>query len=210
MISRTALVKVCPKIEPFVGLYLEGMTRETINTPIRAAHFLGQCTVESGQFTATRESLNYSVERLRALFGPHRITDQQMREFGRTADRPANQKALANILYGGKWGARNLGNIEPNDGWDFRGGGHKQITGRYNWTKFSHEYYGDDRLLTNPALIDTPEVAVASGLWFWSENGLNQIADTGSVKAVTKKVNGGSIGLEERKRWTDLYLSALS
>lgn len=210
MISRTAIVKVCPRIEPFIDLYLEGMAREEINTPKRASHFLGQCTVESGQFSATRESLNYSADRLVLLFGSHRITADQAKRYGRTIDHPADQRALANILYGGTWGHKNLGNTRPNDGWDFRGGGHKQITGRGNWSRFSHEYYGDDRLLKDTSLIDTPEVAVASALWFWSANDLNKIADTGSVTAVTKKVNGGSIGLTERRQWTERYLSALS
>lgn len=218
MISRTALVKVVPRIEPFIDLYIEGMAREEINTPLRAAHFLGQVTHESGMFTATRETLNYSTERLtarkengqRVLFGDHRITDAQARMYGRNIDHPANQKILANILYGGEWGRKNLGNILPNDGWDFRGGGHKQLTGRNNYTRFSKDYYGDERLVKNPSLIDTPEVAVASALWFWSENDLNRIADTGSVEAVTKKVNGGSIGLAERKHWTQKFLRALS
>lgn len=218
MINKAALVKVAPRIEPFADLYLAGMAKAGINTPLRAAHFLGQCAVESKLFSATRESLDYSEERLtkrdsngrRILFGEHRITDAQAKQYGRNKDHPANQRVLANILYGGDWGRKNLGNILPNDGWDFRGGGHKQLTGRNNWTRFSRGYYGDDRLLKDPSLIETPEVAVASALWFWDNNRLNEVADTGSVEAVTKKVNGGDIGLAERKQWTQTFLRALS
>lgn len=215
MISKTALIKVTPRIEPYAEMYLEGMAKAGITAPLRASRFLGQLAVESKQFSATRENLNYTTDRLIALFGRHRITEEQARQYGRNIDHPANQRALANILYGGNWGRKNLGNILPNDGWDFRGGGHKQITGRDNWTRFSKEYFGDDRLIKDTSLINTPEVAVASGLWFWTANNLNGIADTGSIDAVSMKVNGaktpeGIIGREERTFWTQKFYSALS
>ena len=223
MINKAALVKVAPRIEPFADLYLAGMAKAGINTPLRASRFLGQLAVESALFSKTRESLDYSEERLtkrdsrgrRILFGEHRITDAQAKQYGRNKDHPANQRALANLLYGGNFGRKELGNILPNDGWDFRGGGHKQITGRDNWTRFSKEYYGDDRLLKDTSLINTPEVAVASGLWFWTANNLNKIADTGSIDAVSMKVNGAKtpeaiIGREERTLWTQKFYIALS
>lgn len=211
MIDKTKLIRVAPKIAPFADLYVQKMQEADITPPLRAAHFLGQCYVESAGFTATRESLNYAADS--AMMGKFikwgRITPAQAQQYARTSKHPADQRALANILYGGAWGKKNLGNVEPNDGWDFRGGGHKQLTGRDNYTRFSKAYYGDLRLVENPGLLNEADAAVSSAIWFWTANGLNAIADTGSVEAVTKKVNGGYTDLEKRRQWTNKFLAEL-
>lgn len=82
------------------------------------------------------ENLNYSVEGLLKTFGRHRITEAQARRYGRTNNQPANQQAIANTVYGGEWGLKNLGNTKTDDGWRYRGRGLPQITGRTNYTKF--------------------------------------------------------------------------
>lgn len=200
------------------------------------ALFIGQIAVETGGFTATRESLNYSVEGLINGFGRHRISEVDARKYGRVdkivngrkvVERAANQVMIANILYGGEWGKKNLGNIEPNDGWNFRGGGDKQLTGRANWTNYSMDTYGDLRIIQNPELVDLyPDKSYTAG-WFWQKNKLGEIADQyvlpadpkdpkytqilrAAVTAVTKKVNGGDKGLEQRIMYTQQALAAFA
>ena len=97
------------------------------------AHWLGQMFVESAGFTTREENLNYSATSLIRMFGRHRISEADALKFGRTSQHPANQNAIANIIYGGEWGRKKLGNTQPGDGWRYRGGGDKQITGRANY-----------------------------------------------------------------------------
>lgn len=212
MTVRAALIRVEPNIEPFVDEYLHQMQMADIVGPKRMAFFFGQCWVESGGFKRVRESLDYATNStmMARFIQWGRITPAQAEQYGRNAKHAADQKALANILYGGKWGQENLGNIHENDGWDFRGGGHKQLTGRRNYQRFSAQYFGDDRMIKHPELIEQPKEAVASAVWFWGYRRLNQTADKGSVEAVTLKVNGGTVGIDKRVEWTNKFLSALS
>lgn len=111
---------------------------ETRETPLRhLAYILATPYLETGgRMQPVRESLNYSVDALLTKFGRHRISEADARRYGRSGSRPANQQAIANIIYGGEWGRKNLGNTQPDDGWRYRGGGLAQITGRANFTKF--------------------------------------------------------------------------
>ncbi|WP_198474939.1 hypothetical protein [Aquamicrobium zhengzhouense] len=110
------------------------------------AYVLASAWHETGtKMQPVTENLNYSVEGLLKTFGRHRITEAQARRYGRTNNQPANQEAIANIIYGGEWGLKNLGNTKPGDGWRYRGRGLPQITGRSNYTKFG--------------IADTPEKA---------------------------------------------------
>lgn len=154
------------------------------------AHWLGQMYVESKGFSTLVENLNYSVEGLKKTFGRHRITEADCLRYGRTSTRPADQKAIANLVYGGAWGKKNLGNTEPNDGWDFRGSGFKQRTGRYN---MSQSKYTAEELRTdvNKAALD------AADFFVWK--GCHIPAMTDDVTAVTELVNGGHNGLDDRK-----------
>lgn len=174
--------------------------------------FLGQVHTETGGFTAKTESLNYAYDSpmMRKFISWGRISDADARKFGRTADHPAHQNALANILYGGDWGRKNLGNTQPGDGWKFRGRGGKQLTGRANYRKFSRAWLGDESLLENPDRVAQPDGWVASAIHFWKSNGLNEVADRGTVDDVTKIVNGGTVGLSDRKSWTLKYAGAWS
>jgi len=174
--------------------------------------FLGQIHVETGGFRTSVESLNYAYDSpmMRNFIRWGRISDADAKKFGRTADHPAHQNALANILYGGEFGRKNLGNTQPGDGWKFRGRGLKQLTGRDNYRRFSRAWLGDESLLESPDRVGNPDGAVASAIWFWKANGLNEVADKGSVDAVTKVVNGGTVGLADRKTWTQKYAGAWS
>jgi putative chitinase len=106
-----------------------------ITTPQRVAGFLSQIGHESGGLSSLQENLNYSVDAILKLFGRHRISEADARLYGRTATQKANQKALADILYGGEFGRKNLGNTEPGDGSRFIGRGLKQLTGRSNYKR---------------------------------------------------------------------------
>jgi putative chitinase len=206
MITAKAIIEVAPAAAPYAAELVKQMAESGIQaTPKRAAIFLGQVATESGGFKTVVESLNYSAEALVKLFGRHRISEEDASQYGRTASHPANQKALANILYGGEFGRKQLGNVFTADGWDFRGRGLKQLTGRDNYKRFSKAWLGDDSLLIAPDRVAEPAGAVASAIWFWAANQLNAEADRGDVRSVTKIVNGGAMGLPDRIAWTDKF-----
>lgn len=99
----------------------ERMLRYGINTPLRQAHFIAQVGHESNGFKSLRENLNYSVEGLLKTFSRSRISIEEANAYGRTSSQPANQEMIANIVYGGEWGRKNLGNTQEGDGWKYRG-----------------------------------------------------------------------------------------
>lgn len=209
MITAAAIAKIAPAAAPYAVELVKQMTEAGIQAnPKRASMFLGQAHVESGGFTKVVESLNYKASSLKALFGRHRISLADCDRFGRTKDHPANQSAIANLIYGGEFGRKQLGNTEAGDGWKFRGRGLKQLTGRDNYRRFSRAWLGDESLLVTPDRVADADGAVASAIWFWATKQLNAEADRGTVETVTKIVNGGDNGLSERIRWTAAYRSA--
>lgn len=192
------------KYQPFI----EGACKAyDINTPLRVAGFLSQIGVESGGLSRITENLNYRVEALLSLFGRHRISEADARKYGRNdaIGQKANQEMLANLLYGGEFGRKNLGNTELGDGSRFIGRGLKQLTGRSNYKRCG-DAIGED-LIANPERLLEPVNAALSAGWFWSTNGLNELADKGDVVAMTKRINGGDIGLAERQK---LYAAAIN
>jgi putative chitinase len=168
-----------------------------ITTERRVAHFLSQCAHESRGFTALEENLNYSAKALKAVFG---------RYFGDAPKADADEYArnpemIANRVYNDKYRKYKMGNTEEGDGWRFRGRGLKQLTGRENYTNFGKSV----GMTAEEAAeyVATPAGAIESACWFWDAKNLNAIADTDDVKKMTKIINGGSIGLEDRqKRYT--------
>lgn len=186
----------------------------SIDTLKRRAPFLAHVGHESDGLQRVVESLNYRADRLVPVFGRHRITQEQARLYGRSANRAANQEAIANIVYGGAWGLRNLGNTEPGDGWKYRGRDPIQTTGKANYTRardgLRKVMSGVPDFVEQPHLLELPEWgALAAGL-FWSENGLNALADAGDIEAQTLAINGGDKGLAERSERLDEALDALS
>ena len=113
----------------------------------------------------------------------------------RTKAHPAQQEALANVLYGGEWGRKNLGNMEQGEGWRFRGRGLIQLTGRANYMRFAETICIplDDALLGH---LESPQTAADSAAHFWRAAGCNAIADACDIAAVRQRVNGGHLGLE--------------
>jgi putative chitinase len=177
--------------------FLQGTCKAySITSPRRIVGFLSQIGVESDGLTQLVESLNYSVDGLLNTFGRHRISAEDANRYGRVKGRAANQEAIANRVYGGKFGREKLGNTEPGDGWKYRGRGLKQLTGRWNCMACG-KALGED-FVNDPDRLLLPVNAALSAGWFWSTNGLNAIADTGDVLAMTRKVNGGVNGLERR------------
>lgn len=161
-----------------------------IEMELEKVHFLGQCAHETGEFKRARESMNYTPGALVATFGS-RITAPQANALGRHNGNPAQQEAIANLVYGGDWGRRRLGNTQPGDGWAFRGGGDIQLTGRDNYNRASYGLFGDDRLVRNPEMIADPEVAARAAGWFWRTNGLKIWALKDNTLAVSKAINLG-------------------
>jgi len=161
-----------------------------INTLPRVAGFLAQCGHESNNFTILHENLNYSAERLHEVFPRHFPTLAAAEPYNRQPER------IANKIYGGRMGN---GNESSGDGYKFRGRGILQITGRDNYKACSLYLFGDERLLDDPSYLETKEGAVRSACWFWNTHRLNNLADEGNIKEMTQKINGGSLGLDDRK-----------
>lgn len=198
--------EVCPAAP--AGQLLDAAELFGIRTPLQLAHWLAQMAHESRGFEVTRESLNYSTASLLAKFSRSRISEPDCYAYGRTKDHPANQPVLANILYGGPFGRQNLGNIEPGDGFRYRGRGFKQLTGRANYLACSLAVYGDQRLIDEPELLEEPEAASLSAAWFWKAKNLNPMADRDDIAGITRKINGGTFGLAERKDWLAKFKAA--
>jgi putative chitinase len=177
----------------------DAMARFGITSKESRAVFLAQVLHESGNLERMVESLNYSAERLLTVPGFRgRFTQAQANHYGRTDAHPANQRSIACIAY-----AYRNGNGGPvsGDGWNFRGRGPIQITGRANYEKCGAALGLD--LLKNPELLEQPEAGCLSAAWFWDQGNrtgrsLNFLADQGKLTAVTKVINGGDNGLMER------------
>ncbi|MDH1318597.1 glycoside hydrolase family 19 protein [Enterobacter bugandensis] len=176
-----------------------------ITAPLDQAMFIAQMGHESTGFTRLVENLNYAAENLVPKFGRHRITPQQAAALGRTATQSANQKAIANLVYGGEWGKKNLGNQVAGDGWKYRGRGLKQITGLSNYRSCGQALKLD--LVTQPELLEVDENAARSAAWFYASRGC--LLHSGDVERVTLLINGGRNGLEQRRTLFNLAKSVL-
>ena len=164
-------------------------------SPERAAHLLGQSAHESGNFKLTQENLNYSEKALNSVFG--RYFGNGKEDASKYARDP---QKIANYVYmdENRSSKGALGNTEEGDGWRFRGRGLKQLTGRDNYTRFGKSV--DMTAEEAAEYVATPAGAIESACWFWNANNLNDIADTDNVVKMTKKINGGNIGLEDRQK----------
>jgi len=189
LIPAAGFAAFAPKALPGSHAALEEAAQAYGFKGLVLAHWLGQMHVESAGFSVMVESLNYSVDGLLKTFGRHRISDADARKFGRAPGRPANQSAIANLVYGGEWGRKNLGNTQPGDGWLFRGSGFKQITGRAN-TEASG--------FTPAQLREDVGMSAKAAAHFFVTHACVAPAMRDDVEGVTLKVNGGRNGLAER------------
>jgi putative chitinase len=157
-----------------------------INTPKRQAAFIGQCAHESGNFKVLQENLNYSAEGLMKTW-PSRFTTKEI------ADQYARQPAkIAGKVYNGR-----LGNANEEEAAKYLGRGLIQLTGKENYANCGSGIGVD--LLSDPNLLSDPKYATLSAGWFWNKKGLNSLADSGDIETMTKRINGGLIGLEDRR-----------
>ena len=160
-----------------------------IDTPQRLAAFIAQCAHESGNFVFIKENLNYRWQSLRKTFPKYFPTDELAKQYERQPER------IANRVYANRMGN---GPEDSGDGWRFCGRGLIQLTGRddYSWFAASLEISPEEA----SEYMETFEGAAQSACWFWETNNLNQWADRGDIVTLTKRINGGTIGLEDRQK----------
>ena len=158
-----------------------------INTPVRQAAFIGQCGHESNSFKVLQENLNYSAKGLMATW-PSRFHEIDVAE-----KYERNPQMIANKVYGGR---ADLGNTEDGDGWRFHGRGLIQLTGRTNYTVCGQAL--GKPFAEQPELVLEPENAAMTAGWFWNKRGLNAVADDQAWELLTKRINGGTHGLQDR------------
>lgn len=168
----------------------------------RAAHFFAQTAHESGNFKAFSENLNYGAKGLRGIFGKYFPTDALATAYERKPEK------IANRVYANRMGN---GDESSGDGWKYRGRGALQLTGKSNYQAFS-DYIGRPDVMTNPDLV-AGELCFESALWFFDRNKLWSICDQGitdaAILALTKRINGGTHGLDDRKMKTKKYATWL-
>lgn len=173
-----------------------------INTPLRLAHFLAQCAHESANFTATKENLNYSAQALNKTFKKYFPTIESTVNYARKPEK------IANKVYGGRMGN---GDEASGDGYKYCGKGYIQLTGKDNYIAFDKAV--DDDIMSDPSLVASKFALLSAG-WFWNKNSLNALADKGGtdadVTAITKRVNGGVNGLDDRIKHFKKYFPLLS
>ena len=159
-----------------------------INTVPRVAAFIAQCAHESGGFKMLKENLNYRAVTLRKIFPKYFPTDAMAEQYA------GKQELIANKVYGGRMGN---GDESSGDGFRYCGRGLIQLTGKNNYMAFAESI--ETPVEEIPEFLGTFEGAVQSACWFWETNNLNQWADKGDILTLTKRINGGLIGLDDRK-----------
>lgn len=169
-----------------------------IATPERVAAFMAQCAHESGGFKTLKENLNYKAESLCKVFPKYFPNVELASQYAH------QQEKIANKVYGNRMGN---GDEASGDGYRYCGRGLIQLTGKDNYTAFAESIETPVEEL--PEYLSTFEGAVQSACWFWETNNLNQYADSGDILTMTKRINGGTIGLEDRKKHYDHALHVL-
>jgi putative chitinase len=173
-----------------------------LGTPLRLAHFLAQCGHESAGFKAVTENLNYGAKGLQSIFKKYFPTEAKALEYERKPEK------IANLVYANRM---SNGDEKSGDGFKFRGRGYIQLTGRANYTAFNR-FVDNDDVVANPDLVATKYPLLSAG-WFFNSNGIHRLADGGAtdavVTAITRRVNGGTHGLDDRIAKFKKYYSIL-
>ena len=171
--------------------------RFEINTPERQAAFIGQCAHESANFKTLQENLNYSAKGLNATWPSRFPSEDAAQPFHRQPEK------IANKVYSGR-----MGNLDEGDGWKYRGRGLIQLTGKDNY-RLASDALGVD-FIADPDLVLTKEYAALTAAWYWNKRGLNKEADAKDFTGMTKKINGGTIGLADRVAHINSALNVLT
>ena len=204
-ITLQQLQQLIPK-NPYVKQWHHALSQllpdYEINTAERIAAFVAQCAHESGGFTALKENLNYKAATLRKIFPKYFPDDATAAHY---ASLPNKQEAIANKVYANRMGN---GSEESGDGFRFCGRGLIQLTGRDNYSWFAASL--SITVEEASEYLQTFEGAAQSACWFWETNNLNRWADAGDILTLTKKINGGTIGLEDRKKHYEHALHVLT
>ena len=192
-LTKDQLRQLIPK-NPFIDQWYDALSQllpdYEINTPQRIAAFIAQCAHESGNFVAIKENLNYRAVTLRKLFSKYFPTDELAAQY---ASMPNKQEAIANRIYASRMGN---GPEESGDGYRYCGRGLIQLTGKTNYSLFAESL--EISVEEASEYLQTFEGAAQSACWFWESNNLNRFADVGDIKGLTRAINGGYIGLEDR------------
>jgi len=167
-----------------------------INTPERVGAFMAQCAHESGYFKFLKENLNYRAESLMKTWPRHFPTMEIAKQYERQPQKIAN-RAYANRM--------GNGDEASGDGWRYLGRGLIQLTGKENYSWFAASI--ETPVEEMPEYLQTFEGAVQSACWFWDQNGLNKFADSRDIKTMSKRINGGTIGLDDRIQKYNKYLT---
>lgn len=193
MITKQQLAQLLPG-NPYIDHWLDALNQllpdYEINTPKRIAAFIAQCAHESGGFRTLKENLNYKAATLRKIFPKYFPTDELANEY---ASKPNKQEAIANKVYANRMGN---GDEASGDGFRYCGRGLIQLTGKDNYSWFAASL--GITVEEAAEYLQTFEGAAQSACWFWETNNLNQWADKGDILTLTKRINGGTIGLEDR------------
>jgi len=183
------LVPNNPKVEEWFESVNLNLPDYQIDTKLRVAAWIAQIGHESGSFKLVVENLNYSADRLLQVF-PYYFNS-----YDQAAQYAHNPEKIANRVYGSRMGN---GNEASGDGYRFRGRGLIQLTGRENYTNCSQTMYGDLILLDQPDLLTETDGAVRSACWFWNSRNLNSYADGQDMREITRRINGGYNGMDDR------------
>lgn len=177
------------------------MSKFEINTPLRLAHFLAQVGHESGGFKFLTENLNYGAKGLMGVFKKYFPTQQKALQYERKPEK------IANLVYGNRMGN---GPETSGEGYKYRGRGYIQLTGKDNYKAF--DAFVPEDVTNNPDLVST-KYPLLSAAWFFHRNGINKVSDEGATDAVvtkvTRRVNGGTIGLDDRLKHFKQYYALL-
>jgi putative chitinase len=196
-----AILRGNVQYEHWYAALLENLPEYEVNTLPRVAAFMAQTAHESMNYTRLHENLNYRAASLVAQWPSHFSREDAARM-------EHNQEAIANRAYCDRLGN---GPEESGDGWKYKGRGIIQLTGKDTYAHCSEALYDDAQyLLDNPEIVETDmDIAVAAACWYWELNALNVLADKGDIKTMTRRINGGYIGLDERIAKYNEYLKIL-
>ena len=202
-LTKDQLKQLLPK-NPYVENWFHALSQllpdYEINTPQRIAAFLAQCAHESGEFLFLKENLNYKAATLSRIW-PKYFPPGVAEEY---AAKPNKQEAIANRAYANRMGN---GDEASGDGYRYCGRGLIQLTGKDNYTWFAASL----KITPDEAseYLQTFEGAAQSACWFWENNNLNRFADVDDILGLTKAINGGTLGLEDRKKHYEHALHVL-
>lgn len=204
-LTHSQLTTITNNVMPKNGISKYAMTMvETfknfeLNTVNRIAGFLAQTGHESGRFNRIEENLNYSAERLQVVFKKYFPTEELAKKYAN------DKRSIANRVYGGRLGN---GPELTGDGWKYRGRGLIQLTGKNNYSSCAKDMGLD--IIDNPDLLLLPEIAVLASIWFWDKNQINRACDADDIVLMTRMVQGGRLGLEERKKYYEAFKKELT